>query len=35
VGLQNETFNCIHTFRDLNVGDFVLVKPHNPNLVPL
>jgi hypothetical protein len=22
-------------FRDLNVGDFVLVRPHDPNLVPL
>jgi hypothetical protein len=23
------------TFRILNIGDFVLVKPHDPNLVPL
>jgi hypothetical protein len=22
-------------FRDLNVGDFVLVRPHDPNFVPL
>jgi signal peptidase I len=22
-------------FKDLNVGDFVFVKPHDPNLVPL
>jgi hypothetical protein len=22
-------------FKDLNVGDFVLVKPHDPNLIPL
>jgi hypothetical protein len=21
-------------FRDLNAGDFVLVKPHDPNIVP-
>jgi hypothetical protein len=22
-------------FRDLNVGDFVLVRPHDPDLIPL
>jgi hypothetical protein len=35
-GLKNTRPLTTYTpFKDLNVGYFVLVRPHNPNLIPL
>jgi hypothetical protein len=32
---KHEAFTAYTSFKDLNVRDFVLVRPHNPNFVPL
>jgi hypothetical protein len=33
--LWAEKHEAYTPFKDLSVGDFVLVRPHNPNLIPL